>query len=208
MKANYNIEKLLHMSDKEIVETILNRDKEVTFLYLYRKCYPIFSAAHRKYYTDCETPTELINEIYIYILNPNKKTGKCKLADFGFRCTLTMWIRIIVENYCHQLFAKKKIIIEDILNQDDRNPSANKSIDIDINVEDFEFNNLIREDVVKLLNMMPNKRYRQLLIYRYLEEMSNEETAKLLALTMANYYNVHLRAKAQFYTILEREGLI
>ena len=197
------------MSDKEIVQAILNRDKEITFLYLYKKCYPIFNVVHRKYYTDCETPIELINEIYIYILTPNKKTGKCKLADFGFRCTLTMWIRIIVENYCHQLFAKKKIIIEDILNQDDRNPFENKSIGIDINVEDFEFNNLIREDVMKLLNMMSNKRYRQLLIYRYLEEMSNEETAKLLALTIANYYNVHLRAKAQFYTIiLEREGLI
>lgn len=208
MKANYNIEKLLHMSDKEIVQAILNRDKEITFLYLYKKCYPIFNAVHRKYYTDCETPTELINEIYIYILNPNKKTGKCKLADFGFRCTLTMWIKIVVENYCHQLFARKNFDYENILDHEDRNPSKNKSIDIDINVENLEFNNLIREDIVKLLNMMPNKRYRQLLTYRYLEELSNEETAKLLDLTMVNYYNVHLRAKAQFYTVLKMEGLI
>ena len=130
MKANYNIEKLLHMSDKEIVQAILNRDKEITFLYLYKKCYPIFNAVHRKYYTDCETPTELINEIYIYILTTNKKTEKCKLADFGFRCTLTMWIKIVVENYCHQLFAKKKFDYENILDQEDRTFSKNNSFEI------------------------------------------------------------------------------
>lgn len=79
MKANYNIEKLLHMTDQEIVQAILNRDKEITFLYLYKKCYPIFNTVHRKYYTDCENPTELINEIYIYILTPNKKLGFANL---------------------------------------------------------------------------------------------------------------------------------
>lgn len=206
MKANYNIEKLLHMSDKEIVQAILNRDKEITFLYLYKKCYPIFNAVHRKYYTDCETPTELINEIYIYILTTNKKTEKCKLADFGFRCTLTMWIKIVVENYCHQLFAKKKFDYENILDQEDRTFSKNNSFEID--TVDIDFNNLNREDAMKILNMIPNKRYKQLLIYRYLEEKSNEETAMLLNLSMENFYNSHLRAKKEFRNALHKEGLI
>lgn len=206
MKTNYNIEKLLHMSDKEIVQAILNRDKEITFLYLYKKCYPIFNAVHRKYYTDCETPTELINEIYVYILNPNKKTGKCKLADFGFRCTLTMWIKIVVENYCHQLFARKNFDYENILDQEDRTFSKNNSFEID--TVDIDFNNLNREDAMKILNMIPNKRYKQLLIYRYLEEKSNEETAMLLNVSMENFYNSHLRAKKEFRNALHKEGLI
>lgn len=205
MKANYNIEKLLHMSDKEIVQAILNRDKEITFLYLYKKCYPIFNAVHRKYYTDCETPTELINEIYIYILTPNKKTGKCKLADFGFRCTLTIWIKIVVGNYCHQLFTRKKFDYENIL-QEDRAFSKNNSFELD--TIDIDFNNLNREDAMKILNMIPNKRYKQLLIYRYLEEKSNEETAMLLNLSMENFYNSHLRAKKEFRNALHKEGLI
>lgn len=206
MKTNYNIEKLLHMSDKEIVQAILNRDKEITFLYLYKKCYPIFNAVHRKYYTDCETPTELINEIYVYILNPNKKTGKCKLADFGFRCTLTMWIKIVVENYCHQLFARKNFDYENILDQEDRTFSKNNSFEID--TVDIDFNNLNREDAMKILNMIPNKRYKQLIIYRYLEEKSNEETAMLLNVSMENFYNSHLRAKKEFRNALHKEGLI
>jgi len=206
MKANYNIEKLLHMTDQEIVQAILNRDKEITFLYLYKKCYPIFNTVHRKYYTDCVNPIELINEIYIYILTPNKKTGICKLANFSFRCTLTMWIKIVVENYCHQLFARKKIEYENILDQEDRTLPKINSFDID--TVDIDFKNLNREDAMKILDMMPNKRYKQLLIYRYLEEKSNEETAMLLNLSMENFYNSHLRAKKEFRNALHKEGLI
>ena len=148
----------------------------------------------------------MINEIYIYILTTNKKTEKCKLADFGFRCTLTMWIKIVVENYCHQLFAKKKFDYENILDQEDRTFSKNNSFEID--TVDIDFNNLNREDAMKILNMIPNKRYKQLLIYRYLEEKSNEETAMLLNLSMENFYNSHLRAKKEFRNALHKEGLI
>lgn len=56
--------------------------------------------------------------------------------------------------------------------------------------------------------MMPNQRYSKLIELRYVEEKSNEETALLLGLTMANYYNCHKRAKAQFCTELRKEGLI
>ena len=201
MNTIYNFDKISKLSDQEIVQAILNRDKEISFLYLYKKCYPIFDSVHKKYYTDCENPTELISEIYVYILTPNKNTGKCKLADFGFRCTLTMWLKIVVENYCHQLFARKKYIPEDFIVHDDRKNWEKDSIDID-------FSSLNMEDVMKILDMMPNECYKKLLIHRYLEERTNKETAKLLNLSMANFYNTHLRAKAQFCSALQKEGLL
>lgn len=204
MDVIYHFDKVLKMSDPEIVQAILNRNKEITFLYLYKKCYPIFNSAYRKYYTDCENPIELINEIYVYILTPNKNTGKCKLANFGFRCTLTMWVKIIVENYCRQLYARKKNLPDDLLDLDHRNSSKNNSFDF----VDVDLNNLNRQDVTRVLDMMPNKRYRQLLIYRYLEEKTNEETAMLLNISMANFYNSHLRAKKEFRNALHKEGLI
>lgn len=201
MKTIYNFDKISKLSDQEIVQAILNRDKEISFLYLYKKCYPIFDSVHKKYYTDCENPTELISEIYVYILTPNKNTGKCKLADFGFRCTLTMWLKIVVENYCHQLFARKKYIPEDFIVRDDRKNWENDNIDID-------FSSLNMGDVMKILDMMPNECYKKLLIHRYLEERTNKETARLLNLSMANFYNTHLRAKAQFCSVLQKEGLL
>lgn len=188
-------------TDKEIVAAILRRDTAVTKEFLYRKCYPLFCSVYNKYYTGCENPIELINEIYVYILTPKRDTGKCKLSDFGFRCTLTMWLKIVTEHYCHQLFAKRVDTSENAPVDSDRNKGESYSLELD-------FNTLNMEDVKHILNTMPNERYRRLIEYRYLDEKSNEETAMLLALSMTNYYNVHLRAKVQFCSILRKEGLI
>jgi DNA-directed RNA polymerase specialized sigma24 family protein len=56
--------------------------------------------------------------------------------------------------------------------------------------------------------MMTNERYRQLIIYRYVEGRTNEETAGLLSMNMNNYYNKHRLAKRQFREVLKKEGLI
>lgn len=55
-------------TDQEIAQAILRRDTFITKAYLYRKCYPLFKAIYDKYYTDCENPIELINEIYVYTM--------------------------------------------------------------------------------------------------------------------------------------------
>lgn len=202
MKINPNINILSDLSDQEIVRDILNRDKEITFLYLYKKCYPLFRAIYNRYNTNCENAIELINEIYVYLLFPNKNTGRCKLADFGFRCTLTTWLKIVAENYCHQLYKKKEVTLqEEKFLVDDRNIEKMHSIELDEKV-------LQMQDLNKILLMMPNKRYRELIQFRYVEERSNEETAELMSITMSNYYNMHLRAKEQFCNILRKEGLL
>lgn len=190
-----------HYTDQEIVKAILDRDTIVTKEFLYRKCYPLFKAVYDKYYTDCESCFELINEIYVYIMIPQKKTNISKLAAFGFRCTLTMWLKIVVENYCHQLYARRMEIDRDSDVGSDKNMPDDESLTENTRSIDIE-------DVHKILNMMPNQRYRKLIEYHYVDEKSNEETAMLLAVTMANYYNMHKRAKAQYCEVLRKEGLL
>ena len=75
------------------------------------------------------------------------------------------------------------------------------SIGIDLSI-------LETEDINKLLEMMTNERYRLLIIYRYVEGRTNEETAGLLNMNMNNYYNKHRLAKRQFREVLKKEGLI
>lgn len=188
-------------TDREIAQAILCRDTFMTKEYLYRKCYPLFKAIYDKYYTDCENAFELINEIYVYILMPHKETQHSKLQDFGFRCSLTMWLKIVTENYCRQLFARR------IPTDENNDVASDRYI---ANDDSFFTNNrkLDMEDIQKTLGMMPNQRYRKLIEYRYVEERSNEETALLLGMTMANYYNKHKLAKAQYCEILRKEGLI
>ncbi len=188
-------------TDREIVTAILNRNTFITKEYLYKKCYPLFKAIYDKYYTDCENPIELINEIYVYILMPHRVTHRSKLQDFGFRSTLTLWLKIVTENYCRQLFAKRIVMDE---NNDviiDRNGIGDDSFLLNTRGLDMD-------DVQKILSMMPNQHYRKLIEYRYVAEKSNEETAILLDVTMSNYYNMHKRAKAQYCEILRKEGLL
>lgn len=60
-------------------------------------------------------------------------------------------------------------------------------------------------DIERLLQLMPNKRYSQLIRLRYMKSFTHEETAKALGMTMANYYNKHKLAKEQFVKIYNME---
>lgn len=189
------------LTDQQVVEAILNRNAFVTKEYLYKKCYPLFKSIFDKYHTDCENCLEFINEIYVYIMMPGQESGVSKLAGFGFRCTLTMWLKIVSEHFCQQLYAKKSKFLTETLDASDRNATLSISIDTKTQTLDMQ-------DVYKILYSMPNDRFRALIEYRYIDEKSNEETAELLGVTMPNYYNMHKRAKAQFCEELRKEGLL
>lgn len=190
------LQDIANLSDRQIVDAILDRNTTITKVFLYRTCYPLFKSIFDKYYTDCNNCFEFINEIYVYIMWPNKETNVSKLASFGFRCSLTMWLKIVAENFCRQLYTRKSY-----LHTDDRNTAIPDSL------EEKVFS-LDQADVHKILVAMPNERFRTLIKLRYLEEKSNEETADMLGVTMPNYYNMHKRAKAQFCEELRKEGLI
>lgn len=189
------------LTDEEVVSAILNRDAKITRLYFYEKCYPLFKSCYDKYYTDCETCIEFINQIYLLVMTPRKSTGVSPLQTFGFRCTLTMWLKIIAENYCKQLF---RIRVE---SSNSVEPTSDRLTKIDNSLE-VDFNSIYASDVRKILDMMPNKRYSHLIELRYVEEKTNEEIAMVLGMTMDNYYNKHKLAKAQFCNILRKEGLL
>lgn len=190
------------LDDALIVSALLSRDPKITRHFLYRQCYPLFKALFDKYYTDCDTLTEFINQLYLFIMVPRPGTGKSKLEQFGFKCSLTMWLKVVGENYCRQLFARRGEFLQESLDADDRKPVATESL-IETAASAAESG-----DLAKVLDAMPNGRYRRLIELRYVDELSNEETAGKLGLTMTNYYNVHKRAKEQFCNCLRKEGLI
>ena len=72
----------------------------------------------------------------------------------------------------------------------------------------MDLSSIYASDIKKILDMMPNLRYRHLIELRYIEEKTNEETATALNMTMDNYYNKHKLAKVQFCNILRKEGLL
>lgn len=190
----------LNMTDRQIVTALLNRDKEITRLFFYHKCFPLFDAVFRHYYTDCSDCIEFINEMYIYIMSPQRSTGKNKLENFRFESTLTTWLKTVCLYYCYARFEEKqRIDIDTNIDITDRKTGMSESIQLDIE-------NLNHDDINKILQMMPNVRYRELIRLRYLEGCSNEETAQQLGITMDNYYNKHKLAKEQYIRVYRKEA--
>lgn len=200
--------KKIFSQDLQIAKSLIQRDEMVTRKYFYQQCYPLFKCIYDNYYTDCTSCKEFIDEIYIVVLAPSKTTGKCQMENFSGESTLSSWIKTACLYYCYKQYETKEKMpkYERLLNSDvkdndddgDSNDAIYGSIEID-------FTNLNRQDALIILKQMPNKRYSELIRLRYLEQKTNEETAKALGMTMDNYYNKHKLAKEQYERIFRKE---
>lgn len=190
--------------DRMIVNAILLRDQKITQQYLYIKCYPLFKSVFDNYYTDCLSCMEFINEIYIHLLTP-KDTGLCKLQTFQFGSTLTTWLKTVAVYYCYEHYRRKQKIsfVEEKKETDSYHGDRFNQYVASMYVEDSIMS---KDDLEAILSLMPNKRYSMIIRLRYLEGMTNEETASALQMSMDNFYNKHMRAKKQFNEIINKEG--
>ena len=193
------------MDDCTIVNEILLRNQKVTQQYLYIKCYPLFKSVYDNYYTDCQSCIEFINEIYVHIMTSNKDTGRCKLQSFQFGSALTTWLKTVAVYYCYEHYRRKQKIsfVEEKIKTNSYQSDRFDQFSASMYVEESIMN---RNDLETILGLMPNKRYSMIIRLRYLEGMSNEETASALQMNMDNFYNKHMRAKKQFNEIVNKEG--
>ena len=204
------VKKIYH-EDLQIAKALIKRDNLVTRKYFYQQCYPLFKSIYDNYYTDCTNCKEFIDEIYIVVLAPSKTTGKCQMENFRGESTLTSWLKTACLYYCYKKYDAKGqmpvyeplIFLNNQEKEDDGGRDEEKFGSIEI-----DFNNLNREDALAILKRMPNKRYSEIIRLRYLELLTNEETANELGMTMDNYYNKHKLAKAQYIRIQRKEVLL
>lgn len=200
--------KQIYTEDLQLAKALIKKDELTTRKFFYKQCYPLFKSIFDNYYTDCENCKEFIDEIYLLVLSPSKTTGKCQMENFRGESTLTSWLKSSCLFYCYKKFEIKERMpkYEKITHQnennsdnDDRNDSIYGSLELD-------FSKLNRNDAMSLLKQMPNKRYSELIRLRYLEQNTNEETAKALGMTMENYYSKHKLAKEQYQIIQRKEA--
>ena len=204
------VKKIYH-EDLQIAKALIKRDNLVTRKYFYQQCYPLFKSIYDNYYTDCANCKEFIDEIYIVVLAPSKTTGKCQMENFRGESTLTSWLKTACLYYCYKKYdAKGRMPIYEpliFLNNQEKEDDGGRDEEKFGSIE-IDFNNLNREDALVILKRMPNKRYREIIRLRYLELLTNEETANELGMTMDNYYNKHKLAKAQYIRIHRKEALL
>ena len=195
----------IYTKDIEIAKALINRDNLVTKKYLYIQCYPLFKSIYDKYYTDCISCKEFIDEIYMVVLSPSKITGKCQMENFKGESSLAQWLKSACLYYCYAKFDKKLPITDVISNGDELNLGDTDRFIDNSNSIDMDFSSINRADVEKILCSMPNIRYRKLIRMRYLEQKSNEETAEALGMSIDNYYSKHKLAKEQYIQVWRKE---
>lgn len=190
-----------------IAKALIARDNIVTKKYLYIQCYPLFKSIFERYYTDCATCKDFIDEMYLVVLSPSKTTGKCQMENFKGESTLSKWLKTACLFYCYAKFEKKLPTVDIVrFNGEDADSDDNDRFIDKRNSINIDFSSINRTDVERILCLMPNIRYRNLIRMRYLEQKSNEETAEALGMSMDNYYNKHKLAKEQYIRVWRKEA--
>lgn len=194
--------------DLIIAKALLEHDETVTRKVFYKQLYPLFKSIFDNYYTDCTNCREFIDEIYLLILAPSKKTNKCQLDNYRGESSLPTWIKTVCLYYCYNKYEHKNRMprFEQFENDSSENVElmTDRLIDQTHSIE-MDLNNINYEDVMKLINMMPCKRYGNLIKFRFLEQKDDKETAEALGMTMSNYYNKKILAVEQYKNILIKD---
>ena len=172
--------------DHEIVNALLERNGSVTREFFYRKCYPLFKSVFDNYHTDCDSCVEFMNDIYLHILTPDADTGLCKLEKFKFESTLYQWLKTTAIRFCLKL-KTDGIVIDD----ESQEPLDNRNRHTD-STESSQ----AKMDVDNLLCQMKNQRYAKVIRMLMIEDMTPDEVAKELFVTVDNLYNIKRRAMA------------
>lgn len=187
---------IANYTDRQIVDALIKRLSIETNEFFYGKSYPVFGSLYSRFYTDCSDIIDFIHDIYLDLLTTSKKTHKCKLETFKYQCSLKNWIGVVSIHYCHLKY-KRRIVTVEIGESDSFDEFSNSIL---LNQSSIDM-----DDVNRILMSMNNKRYRELIRYRYLENHTNEETAAHLNMSMDNYYNKHRSAKVQYLNAYRKE---
>ena len=184
------------MPDRQLVPKIQQMVPLETAEFFYGKAAPIFIKLYNGYYTDCRNTVEFINAFYVDLMSVRPKAQTRKIDGFAYKCMFKNWIGKLALMYCYGMYKMKKGV------EESSNDETNAVVDQQV---EENMKSLDRQDVDNLLSMMTCKNYRDLIRMVYLDEMSLEETADAMGLSLANFYNMHRRAKLQYLQVYQKE---
>lgn len=177
------------ITDHEIVDALLARDSRVTHLFFHIKCRPLLTAIIRNVFHYPVNYDELVDELYLYIMENDGR----RLREFQFRSSLFQWMKVVALRFFLQI--RNRVI------ENDSNAPLYKQTDMPQDkqpVVDTHESDADRMDVQRLLAMMDNPRYADVIRRLILEEADPATYAAILGVTVANLYNIKKRAVAAF----------
>lgn len=175
------------ITDREIVEGLLKRDSRVTYLFLHVKCRPLLTAVIRNVFRYQVDYDEMVNELYLYIMD----NDGCKLREFQYRSSLFQWLKVVSLRFFIQ-------IRDRVIENESKDPLYNQTGTPQdaAEVDNSHESQADCMDVERLLGMMDNPRYVDVIRRLILEDKDPVEYAAILGVTVANLYNIKKRAMA------------
>lgn len=179
------------MTDQEIVDGLIRRDNRITEQFLYRNCRPLLSSIMRLVFRTPVDYDEMVSELYGYLM----ENDASKLRNFQFKSTLYQWMKVVATRF---FIRHRSRLIEDV-SSEPLYQQDNESESIDT-VRDLSN----RLDINRLLAMLPNRRYAQVIENLMLKDREPEEYAAEIGVTVGNLYNIKKRAIAAFAKVASK----
>lgn len=169
------------MTDKEIINALIERDDRVTEDFFFRKCRPLFLSIIGKVYSYPVDYDECINDLYVYLM----ENDSMRLRQFLGRSSIFLWLKIVATRY----FIKKR---DDMIENTSKEPLY-EGQQLATNPSDAQDAGM---DACSLLGKMRNQRYAYALRRLLIDEADFETVASEMQVTTDNLYNIKKRALA------------
>lgn len=168
------------MTDKEIVQCLINRDERVTRWFFQVKCRPLLLSIMRYVFDYSVDYDEVVNEIYFLLMENDAR----RLRQFDFKSTICQWIKTVALRH---FINKHSLMIEDASKEHPYIMQNTDACDTDMEIS-------AHVDIHLLLEQMENRRYAYVLQKLVLEDCAPQTVADELKVTVDNLYNIKKRA--------------
>lgn len=169
------------MTDREIIQGLIDRDNRVTEQFLYVDCRPLLTSVMRHVFSYPVDYDEMVGELYQYLMADDA----AKLRGFGYRSTIYQWIKVVAIRF---FIRHRDAMIEDASREPlYERPCDAAAVDTAGRIAD-------RIDVERLLAMMDNRRYADAIRHLVLLDEDPVQYAAAIGVTIDNLYNIKKRA--------------
>lgn len=170
------------MTDREIIQGLIDRDNHVTEQFFYVRCRPLLTAIMRLVFSYPVEYNEMVAELYEYLMADDGS----KLRQFQYRSSVYQWLKVVATRF----FIRHRDSLIDNRSKD----SLYEQRDDRDAIVDTAHTVALRIDVSRIIAMMENQRYADTLRHLILNDEEPEKYAESIGVTVDNLYNIKRRA--------------
>ena len=180
------------MTDRQIIEALIARDEQITRLFFFGRCKPLFLSIMRYVFSYDVDYDEFVNEFYLYLM----ENDAYRLRQFQGRSSIYQWLKVIAIRY----FVAKRDNMIDMESKDSLLESAAQR---ECAAEATKI--AMKLDIEYLFSQMSNQRYVYVIRRLVLQEADPKQVAHEIGCSIENLYNIKKRAMAALTAVALNE---